>query len=213
MSTELVYTTPATEAPSPAEPGTIAATMVDRLLMFVRQGPRFSALIASLAGQSDRIRDVITQITEAFGLEDAVGEQLDRLGAILQRPRLGATDARYRALLRIQVELILSSTASTRTLLEVIRLFTGHEATSYQEIHPMRIVVGAQVPPADVTQLLQLLHAAKAGAVALTLSSHDANVLLLDYTPANPVDGAGTLDYTPADPIAEAGTLAYQETL
>jgi hypothetical protein len=135
--------------------------MVARLLMFVQHGPRFVALVNALATRTGDLRDAASTIVAAFDIDTAVGVQLDRLGAILQRPRYGMDDDRYRDLLHVQIDLILSSTASAETLLAVFERITGAPASEYSEHYPAQFVIGGAVDPADVTLLRGLLRQAK----------------------------------------------------
>jgi hypothetical protein len=135
--------------------------MVARLLMFVQHGPRFVALVNALATRTGDLRDAASTIVAAFDIDTAVGVQLDTLGAILQRPRYGMTDDRYRDLLHVQIDLILSSTASAETLLAVVERITGAPAPTYTEHYPAQFRIGAIVDPDDVTLLRSLLRQAK----------------------------------------------------
>lgn len=179
----------------------------DRLLMFVRS-PRFSALVDTLGDRTIALTDTAAQVSAAFDLTTAIGVQLDRIGEILQRPRLGYSDDRYRTLLQIQAQLILSSTTTTPVILQIVALFTGHDPVSYADTYPMGFRIGATLDdPDDAALLLELLHEAKAAAYNVELVVGDVDGLVLDYT-GDPIDGAGTTDYA-GDPISGAGTLGY----
>lgn len=190
-----------------------AETIGDRLLMFVR-GARFQALVQTFASRTEALVEVARQITEAFGLDTAVGVQLDRLGAILQLPRgPGVTDDSYRLLLRVQVLLILSSTATTETLLEIVLQVTGAEAPTYFETHPAHIGIGAIATGSTAVLLAQLLRRAKAGGVRLDLQTQaGVNVLLVD-TDDNVVADPGTVDTTLGDEGADAYPIVAVEVI
>lgn len=209
MPLELEWNVPeATDTPVPAP--SFAATMADRLLMFIRNTTG-RAIVGVFAARIEAFRTLAASIPGAFDLATATGVHLDRLGAILQRPRYGETDDRYRALLQIQVQLILASQATTAPLLEVVRLFTGVVSPEYMEAHPAFVGIGAvSDDPTETAQLVALLRKAKAGGVALVVYEQDEDALQLDYHPGDPLADAGTLDYHPGDPLAGAGTLSYQ---
>jgi hypothetical protein len=194
-------------------PGELDALMVERLLQSVRAGPNFVALVTIFATRAKNLASLTDAVLSAFDLETAVGVQLDTLGVILQRPRLGHSDDRYRILLQIQVQLILSSTGTPAVLIEVVRLFTGVTPAVYTEHHPLRIEISAQVSSDDTPELLGILREVKMGGVALTLHTHDADALTLDYHPGDTVDNAGIIDYHPGDTVNDAGTLTYQENI
>ncbi len=186
--------------------GPFTLQMRDRLLMFTRS-EHLLGWVTAKALRTERLLEVCQEIVEAFDLTTATGDRLDRLGGILQRPRLGMTDARYRVLLQIQVLLILTTTASTPVILRVVELFTGFAPLAYSEHYPSGYRVDAVIDPDDVPLLLELLRQATAATYAVTLAANDEDALILDYTTDDPVDGAGTLDYTTADPVDGAGTL------
>lgn len=191
-----------------------AATFADRLLMFVRGGPNFQALVGTFATRTVNLTNICERIRESFDVETGYGEQLDRLGAILQRPRNGASDTRYRVLLQIQIELILSSTGTTPRILRIVDLFSGTAAgpVHYADQPPMGFEVSAVLDDDDASDLVALLGEASGAAYGVTLVALDEGYLVADYTPASPVAGAGTSSYTPADEITGAGLVGYEYT-
>jgi hypothetical protein len=201
VTDEVVYDVPGGEA-EPGTPGELDAVMVDRLLQVVRPGPVFSSLISLFANRGKAIIAALEAVRNGFDVEDAVGIQLDRLGEILQLPRFGAGDERYRVLLQIQIQLILSSVGTTDSLLEVVRLFTGVDAPEYYEAHPLRFSISAIVLDHDDALLLRkLLKQAKVGGVAMSFVIWpDENVMLGDVlAPATPVDDPGLADVMAPD--------------
>jgi len=175
--------------------GQLNATLRDRLLTSVRNGPRFSNLVGIFASRSEAIALAAQQIREAFDLENGTGVHLDRLGEILQRRRLGESDERYRVLLQIQVQLILSSAATSGVLTQVIRLFTGQEPTEYNEHHPAQIIIGAALDSeADARTLRQLLTEGRAGGVSMTLAADVFGDVLVVDSDASPVTDPGNVD-------------------
>ncbi len=185
---------------------TLAAS--DRLLNFVRAPTNVA--ITNIGGiRTEEQLSVGEMIRNAFDLETGTGDRLDKLGGILQLRRpSGMDDDRYRLLLQIQVELILSSSGTPETIMRIVELYTGSPPTSYSEHYPMGFVVGfANDGTLDVTTLLQLLSKARAAAYTGTAVSNYGDSMILDYTLDAPIDGAGTLDYLGA--VVGAGTLAY----
>lgn len=204
----------AEEAPEiPTPPTGLATTMADRLLMFVRN-TNFRALVSVFAQRTQDIVDVGVDVTEAFDVDTAVGVQLDTLGAILQRPRHGYADDRYRVLLQIQIELILSSGTSAPTLMRIVELFTTYAPLAYSEQYPMGFTIDVQLDdPADAELLVQLIGEAKAAAYGATVGVSATDGLTLDYTEANEVvDPIANfiLDYTEDDDVPGSGTLGYE---
>lgn len=142
-------------------PGELTAAMLTRLLMFVRHDPTFVSLVNTFSTRTELMRDAARTVIAAFDLDTAVGVQLDTIGAIVQRPRYGLADARYRALIKAHIDLILSSTAGAETLLAVVLAITGVTAPTYTEHYPAQFRIGAIVDPADVSLLRSLLRQAK----------------------------------------------------
>jgi hypothetical protein len=92
----------------------------------------FSAWMCAFGEAIGAQYDVLIEIIEAFSIEFAVGDQLDKLGAILGLPRSGFGDDRYRVFLSIQLYLTLgvanpdgSWTGTGNNLLTICRLFVG----------------------------------------------------------------------------------------
>ncbi len=143
--------------------------LIVRTRRFLRSGPNATTLSRILSLQLQALADLADRIASAFSLT-GTGEILDRLGGILQRPRpANYTDADYQTLLAVQVELILSSTASDETLLAIVSEFTGSAAPEYIERAPAEIEICASVENDRVELLLSLLRRAKAGGVFFTL--------------------------------------------
>lgn len=143
------------------QPGPLPDAMLSRLLMFVRAGPRFVGIVNALATRTERMIAACIAIREAFDLDTAEGVQLDRIGGIVQLPRFGYSDARYRALLRVQIDILLSSTSGAETLLRVFEAITGSPAAEYLEHYPAQFMIGGYVDPADVSTVRDFLRRAK----------------------------------------------------
>lgn len=179
--------------------------MISRLLMFCQNGPKFTALTNSLASRTAGLRDAAGTVAAAFGINDAVGAQLDILGLLLQRPRFGMVDDRYRDLLHVQIDLILSSVSSAETLLSIFQRITGAAATVYDEFYPAQFRIGGPVDPDDIVLLRSLLTQAKGWGIygSLVVAPEDGFVLLGD------VIGETVVDPGSGDVIGEVVADAY----
>ena len=76
--------------------------------------------------------DVMLDVLEGFDLDAAQGAQLNAVGSMVGLPRNGFGDDRYRVLLNIQIDLILSArrgeanwTGTVNNLLRICRTFIG----------------------------------------------------------------------------------------
>lgn len=182
----------------------------DRLLMFVRS-PRLSGFVGVFGERTSDLIDTSVLTAAAFDLDTAVGVQLDRLGGILQLPRYGYDDDRYRILLQIQAQLVLSSTTTTPVILRIVELFTGYPPLSYADVYPMGYRVGAQLDdPTDAALLVQILGNATAAAYQFQVIVGDAGDAVIGDYSADPLtlEAKDIGDYS-ADPIAGAGTGSY----
>lgn len=181
----------------------------DRLLMFVRS-PRLSEFVGVFGERTSDLIDAVVLTCAAFDLDTAVGVHLDRIGAILQLPRYGYDDDRYRVLLQIQAQLVLSSTTTTPVILRIVELFSGHAPLSYADAYPMGYRVGVELDdPTDAALLMQILGNATAAAYGAQVIVADADSVIGDYS-ADPLtlEAKDIGDYS-ASAIAGAGTGAY----
>ena len=73
---------------------------------------------------------VSEDVQEAFNLDTAIGEQLDFIGAVIDLPRSGFDDTRYRTFLQIQTDILLGQTdgdwtGTINNILTMSRKFIG----------------------------------------------------------------------------------------
>ncbi len=108
---------------------TFATLADDRALVQMDDAPgsrAFRDTLQALAAQPGHFRDVAFQIKSAFELQTGVGDQLDKIGAVVGLTREGFTDTRYRVFLEIQIELLLSASRTdaewTGTIPNIIRI-------------------------------------------------------------------------------------------
>jgi hypothetical protein len=197
-------------------PTLTTAELQRRVLGFYR-GPNMLALVGVGADRVVADITLMRQIADSWAFADAEGEQLDALGSVLQlRRTLGQTDDRYRVLLQMQAQILLSSVGSVAVIERVAEIWCGVPPTEYDE--PVtglgaEIVIGCTVDLTDYQPLLIYLRKAKIGGVRMNVHVGDADALINDYTPADPIDGATLIDYTPASPVTGAATLGYIHVL
>lgn len=118
-----------------------AARYVGLLLTQFRWKPRIEGLLQAFIAESQETENMLNALYRAFSLADAVGDQLDLLGSLLQVPREGWPDAVYRTRLRVEI-LILASNGTPEDLLGIIvaAISPGVEFT-YEEQYPGSVVV------------------------------------------------------------------------
>lgn len=144
------------------DPEALGLALNDRLLRF-KAGERYRALVGIIIERALAFIETVREIREAFDLTTATGDRLDRIGSLVYLDRLGLDDSQYRTAIQIRIQLILSSTGTTATILEIVRLFTGLEATEYGEAYPKTFWVGADTTLADGLRLKDLVLQARAG--------------------------------------------------
>jgi hypothetical protein len=142
----------------------------------------FRCLIFLLAERWLRHIDTVRNLPGAYDVDTSTGAQLDVIGSIVNLPRRGFGDARYRVFLNIQIQLLLSSktetgnwTGTTQNLVSIVRTFVGGEpGSTLINLHnapPYAYVLSAEGVPLDEIDLLAyfLCRAAYAGVLGHVL--------------------------------------------
>jgi len=105
---------------------------------------KLKALADIFAGRMQAMEDVFQQLLRERWVDDAVGQQLDEMGAIVGEPRLGRTDRQYRPAIRLRIELNRSGGEPESVIRFVERGF-GAEIVDYREIYPAKVEVYARL--------------------------------------------------------------------
>jgi hypothetical protein len=193
---------PGPTAPEPiTEDLQIAETAISRLAQQMRSGsglPELTdptlnnteRLVAIFAAQVQELETVFLQLFEETTLETAEGVQLDNIGRIVGRERADETDTEYRARLRAQIQLNMSSGTIEQVLLIVdLALGDGIPLVMTEgTIAEFEIDVLGSITPEIAARVALVLGTAKAGAVK-------ANLKYFDETPVFAYDGAGGAKY------------------
>ena len=125
---------------------------------------RFRDLICIIAEEFAQIREVMGQVALAFDVSSAVGDQLDKIGAVVGLPRKGYTDDRYRTFLEIQIDLLLSArredanwTGTGNNILDIVRKFVGPspQPVQIQNIPPYSYTLSTPDLPESEVELLK----------------------------------------------------------
>lgn len=112
------------------------------------------------------IEDATFTVLEDCWLADAVGIQLDELGAIVGQPRFGETDAAYRS--SIQAKIIINRTGGeAENLFRYLRLVVDAEAIVYLEAFPAmwEIYTDAIITPEQIGRMKDLTGAGIQGVI------------------------------------------------
>lgn len=122
-------------------------TAPDKLLEQFKERPIFAALLRVFVAEFQKVEDAAWEVTTFRRIDSAEGDLLDRLGAIVVRPRGDLGDIDYRIAIRAQIR-ILKSTGRPEDLIAIALLSTplGTDIT-YIDEYPagLRIDVRNQV--------------------------------------------------------------------
>lgn len=103
-----------------------------------KQKPVIEGILTVLSLEIQELEDTFRDILTKRILDDAVGDQLDQIGAIVGAARLGRSDTDYRATVRLQIR-INRSQGKSEDMIQVLALMTAGspgETFTYEEIFP-----------------------------------------------------------------------------
>jgi len=154
-----------------------SSRFLDWLLQQFRK-PRMEGLTAAMLTEVQAAEDALYQLYTGLNLNDAVGVNLDLIGALLQVPRAGYGDDVYRTRLRVEI-LILRSNGVPDDLIAICRAaLTPGVEFSYRESWPASVVVEVLDPAPEFLppELLNFLNRARDLGVRINLlfSFYDA---------------------------------------
>lgn len=144
--------------------------MLNMLLTQFKGKPSIEAVTEAFAQQVQEAENMWFSIFVGTRLEDAVGQQLDRIGnGIVDQPRLGLSDEDYLAAIKLKIQINISS-GQNEILLSTLVAATGASSVVLQEISPATVKMtytGGIFDP----DLIQKLNAVKAAGVKIIVIS------------------------------------------
>lgn len=144
--------------------------MLDMLLSQFDEKFVIEELTKIFARQVQEAEDMWFGIIVGIRLEDAVGEQLDRIGNdIVGQPRLGLNDVDYLAAIQLQIQINISS-GQNEILLSTLVAATGASSVILEEISPatvQMIYFGGIFDP-DIISKLDAVKAAGVKIIVIT---------------------------------------------
>lgn len=179
-----------------------------RLLYMLRMAPRWRALADVLDGRYARLAGVVELFRVGFDLDNAVGVQLDIIGAWLGRAREGMVDARYRRALRTQVLILKSANGSGPNLIAVFASWVQSLPLTYRNVPPAYVEITGVVPAEDMALLRVFIRLALPGGVAFEVIGTSTPPLIADSV-QHPITDPGVADSF-ASPQADARPVAYR---
>lgn len=192
-------------------PSTFESLIISRLLMFTRQDynlPMFTRLFST---RTEVNINFASELAQSFDIATAEGHRLDIIGTILQVPRFGLNDSKYRRRLQIQIDTLLTSGGTTAAVLSVIETWTGIDTDIYVELYPAGFVVSAQVEEEEFDYLADMIELAKPGGVAAHIVMAPAGALVCDDVTDSIAD-IGTMDDVTAT-LSSAGPMGMVYSL
>lgn len=189
------------------ERGGVGEVGATKLLYMTRMGPNFRAIADIIDKRWAQVLGVQEQILAVFDLDIASGNQLDVIGGWLGRSREGLSDVRYRKAIRVQRQILASSSGTAQTLIDAFELWIGSPPGIFTTIPPAEVYISGTVSDEDRDLLLQFLQLAKPGGVVLTLNVSTVDPLLVDST-TTPLADPGVIDSTTTPIGATAKPIA-----
>jgi len=166
---------------------------------------KFRDFMCILAEPFGIYTEVMADLKAAFDIETAIGVQLDIIGSIIDLPRSGLADDRYRIFLRIQTEILLGQvtgdwTGSVNNILTMVRTLigTGVVTPINYILHPpytFELIIPGVFPVSEIRLLFRLICRAIYAAVLGFVAFVPLGENLWQYTDLSVTDG-GVWCYT-----------------
>lgn len=145
--------------------------------------PIIAALLESWVEQLQDLETAIFTSEAAMRLDNAEGEQLDGLGAIVGEAREGRTDLFYRAAIAARISLNLS-TATLEEIRALIRAVAGTVTVDFTEQFPAAFIaeIEEDIDPAtvDPSQIGAIVRSARGAAIESQVIIHVAGPFQYD---------------------------------
>lgn len=177
---------------------------ISHLIEFFRDGPRNQALLTAILNQVQEAEDAAWQISQAFFLDTAEGDQLDIIGRTVGEPRLDRSDSTFRQAIHTRIA-INKSDGSIEDLLNITLGVSSTASPETRSLYPATYEILADnwgtFSQSDAYRLLSL---AKPAGVRLLLSLQSPDVGAADGSPVGGTIGAA--DGSPAGFLVGSGT-------
>lgn len=127
-----------------------------RVLEMYKDSPRLTFMLESIAGQVQDIEDALQDVLSNTWIETAEGEQLNRLGEVLNVGRGGFSDDIYRIRLKAAIVRYTSS-GRPEQVISAFLLLSQADAIILEEVFPasLRITAVGAISPAGTSDELK----------------------------------------------------------
>lgn len=142
--------------------------MLDRLIQQFKGLPNLQAFFTAFGNQLNDVEEFYGQLMNDLILENAIGTQLDNLGAVLNQGRNGLTDDDYRAVLQSRI-VEYQSNGTIEDLIQIMLVLGGANQVQLLEDFPAGFQItarGINSPVANKDIVAAILQAKLAGVQA-----------------------------------------------
>lgn len=145
------------------------AKALDRLPYQFKTQENIENLISLYANRTQNVEDIFWELLELRFLEDALGQQLDNLGKILDIEREGLSDDDYRIRLIAKIAQH-NSEGTPEDLIAIYSLLMDPDKIEYNEIYPAEFTMAAinANPIGSTDKIHEAILRTKAGGVRLS---------------------------------------------
>lgn len=98
------------------------------------------AWLASYTNRCQEIEDLLWSIITGMLLDNAVGDQLDKLGTLVGQSRISSDDDTYRKAIRARVRINISQ-GTSEDLIYVAKVMTDNATLKYFDVYPAQVVI------------------------------------------------------------------------
>lgn len=138
-----------------------------RLITQYQESENIKKIIGIYAKQIQQIEDQLFKLLQDRSLDGSIGYQLDRLGVILDEPRVGLSDDDYRLLLKAKVAQNVSE-GTIEDVIGIFRMLLRPDKIIYNEIYPAGFqltAIGSTLPLTSTQRIIEAINRSRSAGV------------------------------------------------